>query len=34
MPINKWNLGFAYVEREPDGQFTVHNHTIIKGKVR
>jgi predicted phosphodiesterase len=34
MPINKWNRGFAYVEREPDGDFTVHNHTIINGKVR
>ena len=34
MPINKWNLGFSYVEKESDGQFTVHNHTIIKGKVR
>lgn len=34
MPINKWNRGFAYVEREDDGDFTVHNHTIINGKVR
>ena len=34
MPINKWNLGFAYAEREPDNGFTVHNHTIIKGKIR
>lgn len=34
MPINKWNRGFAYVEREADGDFTVHNHTIINGKVR
>ena len=34
MPINKWNRGFAYVEREDDGDFTVYNHTIIKGKVR
>ena len=34
MPINKWNRGFAYVEREYDGDFTVHNHTIINGKVR
>jgi predicted phosphodiesterase len=34
MPINKWNLGFAYVEREEGEGFTVHNHTIIKGKIR
>jgi predicted phosphodiesterase len=34
MPINKWNLGFAYVERELNDEFTVHNHTIVKGKVR
>jgi predicted phosphodiesterase len=34
MPINKWNLGFAYAEREQDNGFTVHNHTIIKGKIR
>jgi predicted phosphodiesterase len=34
MPINKWNLGFAYAEREADNGFTVHNHTIIKGKIR
>jgi len=34
MPINKWNRGFAYVEREADGDFTVHNHTIINGKIR
>jgi predicted phosphodiesterase len=34
MPINRWNLGFAYAEREADNGFTVHNHTIIKGKIR
>lgn len=34
MPINKWNRGFAYAEREDDGDFTVHNHTIIKGRIR
>jgi predicted phosphodiesterase len=34
MPINKWNLGFAYVERELNDEFTVHNHTIVKGKIR
>jgi predicted phosphodiesterase len=34
MPINKWNLGFAYVEREEGEGFTVHNHTIINGRVR
>ena len=34
MPINKWNRGFSYVERESDGDFTLSNHTIINGKVR
>ena len=34
MPINKWNLGFAYAEREDGDGFTVHNHTIINGRVR
>lgn len=33
MPLNKWNLGFAMVECEPDGTFAVHNHTIIKGQI-
>ncbi len=34
LPINRWNLGFAYVEREECDGFTVHNHTIINGRVR
>ena len=34
MPINRWNLGFSYAERDANGDFTVHNHTIIKGRIR
>lgn len=34
MPINKWNLGFSYVEHEiKTGQFIIHNLKIINGKV-
>ena len=34
MPINKWNLGFAYVEHEiKTGDYILHNLKIIKGKV-
>jgi len=33
MPVNKWNLGFAFVEIETDGTFKVHNKRIFKGKV-
>lgn len=34
MPINKWNLGFAYVEHEiKSGDYELHNLKIIKGKV-
>lgn len=31
--VNRWNHGFAAVEVAGDGQFTVHNHKIIHGKV-
>lgn len=33
MPFNKWNSGFAIVEREGDNNFTVYNHRIIKGRI-
>lgn len=34
MPINKWNLGFAYVEHEiKSGDYELHNLKIINGKV-
>lgn len=32
-PINKWNRGFARVERQEKGNFVVYNHKIIEGKV-
>lgn len=32
LPINKWNHGFAIVERDKN-DFEVKNHTIINGKV-
>lgn len=31
--INKWSHGFAYVENDKDGAFTVTNKRIYKGKV-
>ncbi len=34
MPINSWNLGFAFVTVEGNGDFEVDNLSIIKGKVR
>lgn len=34
MPINKWQQGFAYVEHDiKTGEYMLHNHVIIKGKV-
>lgn len=33
MPVNKWNLGFAFVEIEKDGSFKVHNKRIFNGKI-
>ena len=32
-PLNKWNHGFAYIEQQMDGNFNVHNHRIVKGKI-
>ena len=32
--INEWNLGYARVEFEPSGEFTVDNHRIIHGRIR
>ena len=34
MPINKWNLGFAFCELQiKTGDYELHNKQIIKGKV-
>jgi hypothetical protein len=33
LPFNEWNLGFAHITIESNGQFSVHNKTIINGKV-
>lgn len=33
MPLNKWNLGFAYIERKGDMGFTVTNKKIINYKI-
>jgi predicted phosphodiesterase len=33
MPVNKWNHGFAMVERIGDRDFLVHNKTVTDGKV-
>ena len=33
-PNNRWNHGFATVEVDDDGMFTVHNHRIVGGRVR
>lgn len=33
MPINDWNLGFAFLTRETDGNFTVENKKIIDGFI-
>ena len=32
-PLNKWNSGFAFIEWIPDGNFTIHNRRIVKGKI-
>ena len=34
MPYNKWNLGFAQLEFDSNGDFEVYNKRIINGKVR
>ena len=31
--INNWNHGFAVIEYEDNGDFTVFNKKIINGKV-
>jgi len=34
MPINKWQQGFSYIEHDiKTGDYMLHNHVIIKGKV-
>lgn len=33
LPFNEWNLGFAHIEIESNGNFTVHNKQIINGKI-
>lgn len=34
MPINKWQQGFSYIEHDiKSGDYMLHNHVIIKGKV-
>jgi hypothetical protein len=33
MVLNKWNHGFAFVEVGSNGDFTVKNHRIYKGRV-
>lgn len=33
LPFNEWNLGFAHIEIESTGNFTVHNKQIIHGKI-
>lgn len=32
--FTRWNHGFALVDLEEDGSYTVHNKKIVKGKVR
>lgn len=31
--INRWSSGFCVVETQADGEFEVHNHKIINGRV-
>lgn len=34
MPINKWCQGFSYIEHDiKTGDYMLHNHVIIKGKI-
>lgn len=33
LTFNEWNLGFAHIEIESNGNFTVHNKQIIHGKI-
>jgi hypothetical protein len=32
-PINNWNHGFAFVDIEREGLFTVHNKQVIDGRI-
>jgi hypothetical protein len=34
MRHTKWNLGFAWIDVEQDGEFRVKNIRIVNGKVR
>lgn len=33
MPFNEWNLGFAHIEISSNGEFVVHNKSIINGRI-
>jgi predicted phosphodiesterase len=33
MPINEWNHGFAYIEIDANGKYSVENKTILDGKI-
>lgn len=33
LPLNDWNLGFAFVHVEPDGNFMVENRRVLNGKI-
>jgi predicted phosphodiesterase len=32
-PFSQWNLGFAMVEVDADGWFSVHNHRVMSGRM-
>lgn len=34
LPYNKWNHGFAIINKDESGDFEVDNHRIINGKIR
>ena len=33
MPFNEWNVGFAHILVEPNGNFQVKNYMVIDGKI-
>ena len=33
LPFNEWNLGFAHITIDKDGNFTVDNKQVIGGKI-
>jgi hypothetical protein len=33
MPLNNWNQGFALVDVDGTGEFSVRNHRIFNGAV-